>query len=90
MIDWIALAFNALWILGCAILLAQFSVSRWLKQQQLAQQSALTRLIVSSSAYLLIGIGVIVVNPLLWQKAVWLIVVILLIGSEYLNFKSVQ
>jgi hypothetical protein len=30
MIDWVDLGFNALWILGLAILLAAFSYQRWL------------------------------------------------------------
>ncbi len=82
------LAFNSLWILGCSVLLAQFSVTRWAKQQQVTFQSPKSRFIVSTIAYVFIGIGVIVVNQALWQKGLWGIVTALLIGSEYLNYKS--
>lgn len=33
MIDWVALGFNALWMLGLAILLAAFSYHRWLAHE---------------------------------------------------------
>ncbi len=82
------LAFNSLWILGCSILLAQFSITQWAKQQQVTQQSSKNRLMISVFAYALIGIGVIVVNEAIWQKGMWGIVTLLLIGGEYLNYKS--
>ena len=33
MIDWITVAFNALWIAGAAVLLAAFSYHRWLASE---------------------------------------------------------
>ena len=30
MIDWPSVAFNALWIIGCAVILAAFSYTNWL------------------------------------------------------------
>ncbi len=82
--------FNALWIVGCAILLAQFSIRRWEKEAQVTETSPRNRFIVTNIAYLLILVGVVAVNDAWWQRLLWLLTIGLLIGSNYLEFKSVK
>ncbi len=87
MIDWVSLFFNALWIVGCSILLAQFSYRQWAKQQSL-EGNPFNHFLISTLAYVLIGIGLVVVNEPIWQRLLWVLVTVLLIGSDYLSLKS--
>lgn len=36
----------------------------------------------------MIGVGVVVVNEQLWQRLLWVVVIGLLIGTEYMSYKS--
>ena len=58
MIDWLHVAFNALWVLGSALILAAFSHANWLAQAR----NAPTRQLLSAPAFQLpcsIGLGLI-------------------------------
>ncbi len=58
MIDWFHVALDALWVLGCALILAAFSHANWLAQTR----NARTRQLLSAPAFQLpcsIGLGII-------------------------------
>lgn len=75
MIDWINLAFHALWILGCAVALAALSYASW--EASLLGSSLRSRF--KEPRYLrpfylsgfLIGVGAGGAASLWWQKLAW-------------------
>lgn len=89
-IDWLSLAANSLWIIGCSILLAQFSIRRWAKQANVEVDTPTSQFIIKVISYTLILVGVVIVNELIWQKLLWAVVIGLQVLSEYLNYKSVR
>lgn len=75
-IDWLSLFFNAFWILGLAILLADFSYHYWQAGQerrslseQLNEPSFLRFFWIS---FTLISIGLAGTSQRLWETAIWI------------------
>lgn len=92
MIDWPPVAFNALWIVGCALILAAFSHAHWLAQAR----NTHTRQILNSPAFQLpfsIGLALISGGLLLlsrgWlEHALWAILVALCIWQVWNTWRS--
>jgi dipeptide/tripeptide permease len=86
MIDWPAVAFNALWIVGCALVLAAFSHAHWLAQAR----NTRTRQLLNSPAFQLpfsIGLGLISCSLFLlsqsWiERVLWAILTIVFAWQE--------
>ena len=81
MISWQQIARNALWILGVAILLADFSYMSWLSREEkrpLGQLLATTR----STRWLwlglaLIGAGLALTSDVVWVMVIWILFTLL-------------
>lgn len=77
MIDWINLAFHALWILGCAAILAAISYASWeasllgLSLRSRLQQASYQKVINLSGFLIGLGAGGAVQSG--WLKALWFI-----------------
>jgi hypothetical protein len=75
-IDWLNLAANSLWILGCAIALAAFSLASWEasiqheKLRHYLQKGAYQA--VFSLAGLLFCLGLAILASRWWETALWL------------------
>lgn len=72
MIDWVSLVFNACWIVGLALLLAQFSYRRWQKSAGYPVTNDLQRALVTAIGYGLIGLGLIGTADAWWERVLWL------------------
>ena len=91
MIDWRFVFFNALWIVGCSVLLAHFSYSRWAKRTVTADEwrtGAQTRFIIQSIAYVITGAGLALVNEGIWIRLAWIALTIAMIVTNYFELKS--
>lgn len=81
MINWQSLIFNSFWILGLAFLLAAFSYSYWLSEQngyslraQLGEIGFRRALWLSLT---LIGIGLIGTSRFTWEYVIWIILTLI-------------
>ena len=81
MIDWLHVAFNALWVLGSALILAAFSHANWLAQAR----NARTRQLLSAPAFQLpFSIGLCLISGSLFllsrgwlEHALWAVLTII-------------
>lgn len=75
MISWAAVAFNFCWILGLALLLAQFSYRRWLRAESDLASLPTTRgdFAVGLLGYLLIAVGLIGISRSWLERLTWLV-----------------
>jgi hypothetical protein len=77
LIDWVALGFNALWVLGAAILLAAFSYLRWLADESgrplrdLTSTRSWTITFTAGVLLLCAGIAGGIVERW-WERAIWI------------------
>jgi hypothetical protein len=77
MIDWINLAFNALWILGCAVALAALSYASWeatllgVSLRSRLQQASYAKALNVSGFLVGLGAGGAVQGG--WLKALWFV-----------------
>ncbi len=75
MVNWASLAFNGLWVLGAAVILAALSFSRYEAQRQ--GERWRTRLAASGfqmwflAGLILISLGAALVGPRWWQRGLW-------------------
>ena len=74
-IDWAGLAFNALWVLGAAVLLAALSYTYYDAQRR--SERLATRLAGSafqvwlSAGLILISLGLALIGPYWWERVLW-------------------
>ena len=75
MVDWASLAFNGLWVLGAAVILAAFSLSRYEAQRR--GERLRMRLVVPGfqlpllAGLVLISLGVALIGPRWWERVLW-------------------
>ncbi len=75
MVDWTSLAFNGLWVLGAAVILAAFSLSCYDAQRRterlrtrLAEPGFQLWLLVG---LVLISLGIALIGPRWWERVLW-------------------
>ncbi len=75
MIDWLNVLFNALWIVGLAIILAAFSYNDWLAhtngvklRQQLSASAFQTPLTIG---LILVSLSLALLADVWWERALW-------------------
>ena len=75
MVEWISLAFNGLWVLGAAIILAAFSVSCYeaqrLDERLRARLAAPGFQVPLALGLLLISLGMAMLGRRWWERALW-------------------
>lgn len=75
MIDWIAVLFNALWVIGLSLALSIFSIAYYQSQQQKVPLSTLLGARWASigldGAGLLFCVGLVGSRQVLWQQVIW-------------------
>ena len=75
MVDWASLAFNGLWVLGAAVILAALSLSRYESQRRgerlRARLAAPAFQLWLSAGLTLISLGVALIGPRWWERALW-------------------
>jgi multisubunit Na+/H+ antiporter MnhB subunit len=75
MVEWTSLAFNGLWVLGAAVILASFSLSYYEAQRRGERLRA--RLVAPgfqlwlSVGLMLISLGVTLLEPRWWGRVLW-------------------
>lgn len=93
MIDWISLSFNAVWLIGLALLLATAGMLDWLA----ARRSSALRQALDDSlpaklglvvGVALIGLGVGALSDQWWQSALWGILFILAIRDGWVSWRD--
>ena len=75
MVDWLSLAFNALWVTGSALLLAVLSISNWIARasgkrlrDQLTQPRQQVMLALSGQLF---SAGMLGTATILWERIIW-------------------
>jgi multisubunit Na+/H+ antiporter MnhB subunit len=75
MIDWAGLAFNALWVLGAAVILAALSLSYYEAQRRnerlRIQLAAPAFQMWLSAGLVLISLGLVLIGPRWWERVLW-------------------
>lgn len=75
MIDWLAVLFNAFWILGLAVLLAAFSYQHWLaRQTNIGLKEQLNTPAFGKAfwlSFMLIAIGLAGTSQRSWETIIW-------------------
>lgn len=85
MIDWMNLAANALWIVGCALALATLSWASW--QAAEAKEKLRTRLgrpapqAFLNLAGLLFSAGLAATSDAMWERALWAVLAVLFLAQ---------
>ena len=75
MVDWASLAFNGLWVLGAAVILAAFSLSRY-EAQRRGERLRMRLVVPGFQLPLLVGLalislGVALIGPRWWERVLW-------------------
>ena len=75
MVEWTSLAFNGLWVLGAAVILAAFSLARY-EAHRRGQRLRVRLAAPGFQLWLLVGLvfislGVALIGPRWWQRVVW-------------------
>ena len=90
MIDWYALFWNSLWVVGASVLLAALSYHHWLAHEQGVRFR--TQLETADgqrplwAGFLLIAVGLAGTSPVWWETAVWGALALYAILNIYLNW----
>ena len=75
MVEWIGLAFNGLWVLGAAVILAAFSFSYYKAQgwgkQLRVQLTASGFQLPFTIGLVLISLGAALIGPRWWERGLW-------------------
>ena len=75
MIDWAGLIFNALWVLGAAVILAALSLSHYEAQRRnerfRVQLAASAFQMWLSAGLALISLGLALIGPRWWERVLW-------------------
>lgn len=88
MIDWWGVASNAIWILGLAVLLATASYRSWAGRTPSASGRSAGR--IDSAAFYNLGLllfagGMLATSDAWWERAGWVVVLLLIIGPGLLG-----
>jgi len=94
MIDWLNVSYNALWIVGLAVILAAFSHGDW----QAARRGLSVRQVLNAPAFQqLLSLGLLLVSLSLallatrwWERGLWLVFALLFAGQGWEAVKAGQ
>jgi uncharacterized membrane protein YidH (DUF202 family) len=90
MIDWLDLAFNALWIAGCALALAVLSIANWQARERgirLRDQLTQSRAALAIAATLF-SAGMCGTSQALWERIAWAVLILAFISLAVWSARS--
>lgn len=94
MINWLGLAENALWILGCALALAVLSYAHWAANVTHAQLRAYLKQphlqVIFNLAGLLFALGLGTTSKTILEQLIWFVLAILVGGRAWLMWRNIR
>ena len=92
MIDWFSVAYNALWVTGCAVILAAFSHSRWLAHERGERTRSLLEAPVFQLPFtgglFLIALGLLFLSRGWLERGIWAVFVVVFVWQLWGLWKS--